>query len=192
MHNLKETASSSLSLPPNSYIYSIIPISSGSFAAISSDDSLRIFDALDGNLSPASIFANNTHQDGVTCLKSYSSSSQQLRLLVTAGYDGRVKLWDIRSRSPLLELSTNDTGMFLFLILFLFLCLIPSFTLQLQKMHLFHLSLVIPILTVSLLALSLCRIRQLLRFGKASIHLQSICCTPSRFRSRPKSAYSHQ
>ena len=45
MHTLKETGSSSLGLPEDSYIYSIVPSSRTEFAAISSDDSLRIEDA---------------------------------------------------------------------------------------------------------------------------------------------------
>ncbi|KAL4950869.1 WD domain protein [Aspergillus filifer] len=91
MHTLRQTASTSLSLPEDNYIYSIVPTSRTEFAAISSDDSLRIFDA--NNLSHASLVANNTH-DGVTSLRTYDASSQ---LVITGGRDGKVKLWDLRN-----------------------------------------------------------------------------------------------
>ncbi|KAI9932071.1 hypothetical protein ASPWEDRAFT_154529 [Aspergillus wentii DTO 134E9] len=100
MHTLKATASSSLSLSPGNYIYSITASSSpGSFAAISSDDSLRVFDA--ANLDHVSLVAPNTHSDGVTSLKAYDQ-----HYLTTGGRDGKVKVWDLRSGkgSPVVEM----------------------------------------------------------------------------------------
>ncbi|RDW90070.1 WD repeat protein [Aspergillus mulundensis] len=91
MHLLKQTGHSSLGLPEDSYIYSIVPSSRTEFAAISSDDSLRIFDA--NRLSHTSLLANNAH-DGVTSLQTYDASNQ---LVVTGGRDGKVKLWDLRN-----------------------------------------------------------------------------------------------
>ncbi|KAL4818513.1 WD40-repeat-containing domain protein [Aspergillus spinulosporus] len=91
MHMLKQINSSSLGLPEDSYIYSIVPSSRTGFAAISSDDSLRIFDA--NKPSHTSLVANNAH-DGVTSLRTYDASNQ---LVVTAGRDGKVKLWDLRN-----------------------------------------------------------------------------------------------
>ncbi|OJI96985.1 hypothetical protein ASPVEDRAFT_78730 [Aspergillus versicolor CBS 583.65] len=91
MHTLKETGSSSLALPEDSYIYSIVPSSRTEFAAISSDDSLRIFDA--NKLNHASLVATNTHDDGVTSLRTYDANNQ---LVITGGRDGKVKLWDLR------------------------------------------------------------------------------------------------
>lgn len=91
MHTLKQISSSSLGLPEDSYIYSIVPSSRTGFAAISSDDSLRIFDA--NKLSHASLVATNVH-DGVTSLRTYDASNQ---LVVTGGRDGKVKLWDLRN-----------------------------------------------------------------------------------------------
>ncbi|RJE18693.1 WD repeat protein [Aspergillus sclerotialis] len=93
MHNLKPTAASSLSLPPDSYIYSIDASSSGSFAAISSDDSLRVFDA--GSLDLISLVSAKTHDGGVTSLRTYSAGDHPL--LTTVGRDGLAKLWDLRT-----------------------------------------------------------------------------------------------
>lgn len=90
MHTLKATASSSLSLAQGSYIYSLEASSPGSFAAISSDDSLRTFDAT--SLNHVSLVATDIHR-GVTSLKSYDGNQQ---LLATGGRDGKVKLWDLR------------------------------------------------------------------------------------------------
>ncbi|EEA26363.1 hypothetical protein TMatcc_005370 [Talaromyces marneffei ATCC 18224] len=103
MHTLKATAaSSSLSLPPGTYIYAIAataPFSSGTqqqqFAAISSDDSLRLFDG--HSLQPTAIVAAKAH-DGVTVLKEYYGDNGAAgALLATAGRDGAVRLWDARA-----------------------------------------------------------------------------------------------
>lgn len=112
MHTLKATASSSLSLPAGSYIYSICPAAPGSFATISSDDSLRLFDAT--SLKLLNVTAAKTHK-GVTCLKEYGGATgvgQQL--LATAGRDGKVRLWDVRSGrgsgGPALEMETGKSS----------------------------------------------------------------------------------
>ncbi|KAL3468193.1 WD40-repeat-containing domain protein [Aspergillus heterothallicus] len=91
MHMLKEVVASSLSLSEGNYIYSIVPSSRTEFAAISSDDSLRIFDA--NKISHASLVANNVH-DGVTSLSTYDAGKQ---LVITGGRDGKLKLWDLRN-----------------------------------------------------------------------------------------------
>lgn len=107
MHTLKATASSSLSLPAENYIYSITAASPGSsFAAISSDDSLRVFDSAD--IRRASVVAAKCHSNGVTALKSYQ---QQQQVLVTGGRDGKVKVWDLRkgNEEVAVELATGQS-----------------------------------------------------------------------------------
>jgi WD40 repeat protein len=108
MHTLKATASSSLNLGPGNYIYSITPASPGSLAAISSDDSLRVFDAAD--LGRVAVVAAKTHGNGgVTSLGRYGSGQDQ-QLLVTGGRNGKVKLWDLRGGkgSPVVEMETGE------------------------------------------------------------------------------------
>lgn len=110
MHTLKATASSSLSLPAENYIYSITAAAPGSsFAAISSDDSLRVFDAAD--LRHVSVVAAQSHRQGVTALKTYQQHQQQL--LTTGGRDGKVKVWDLR-RGKGEAVVEMETGWFLF------------------------------------------------------------------------------
>ncbi|KAJ6191206.1 hypothetical protein N7519_001227 [Penicillium mononematosum] len=103
MHTLKAVASSTLSLPADNYIYSIVPSAPGTFAAISSDDSLRVFDAAD--LDRASVVSPATHK-GVTALRSFTLGESHL--LATGGRDGKVKVWDVRAGngSPVVEMET--------------------------------------------------------------------------------------
>ncbi|KAJ5294854.1 hypothetical protein N7508_009675 [Penicillium antarcticum] len=101
MHNLQAVASSSLSLPADSYIYGLTAAGPGTFAAISSDDSLRVFDAAD--LNRGAVVSSHTH-DGVTSLRSYVGESQ---LLVTGGRDGKVRIWDVRAGGPVVEMETT-------------------------------------------------------------------------------------
>ncbi|RHZ45022.1 WD repeat protein [Aspergillus thermomutatus] len=106
MHTLKATASSSLSLGPGNYIYSITPMSPGSLAAISSDDSLRVCDG--AGLDRVAVVAAQTHGNGgVTSLRRYGAGQHQ-QLLVTGGRDGKVKLWDLRGGkgSAVVEIET--------------------------------------------------------------------------------------
>lgn len=104
MYTLSETAASSLALPADNYIYSIAASAPGAFAAISSDDSLRVFDA--ANLDRGvSVIAGKTHDGGVTSLRSYATNESQL--LVTGGREGKVKVWDVRSGSMAAEFQTS-------------------------------------------------------------------------------------
>ncbi|KAI2791167.1 hypothetical protein POX_c04023 [Penicillium oxalicum] len=102
MYTLQATAASSLSLPPESYIYSIARSVPGSFAAISSDDSLRVFDA--AHLDHVTVVAAKTHDAGVTSLRSYAAGESQL--LATGGREGKVKLWDVRAKQAVVEMET--------------------------------------------------------------------------------------
>jgi WD40 repeat protein len=106
MHTLKATAASSLSLPAENYIYTIARSAPGSFAAISSDDSLRVFDA--ATLDRVSVISNKTHDAGVTSLRSYAAGESQL--LATGGREGKVKLWDVRAGNAVVEVETGESG----------------------------------------------------------------------------------
>ncbi|KAI5785896.1 WD domain protein [Geopyxis carbonaria] len=114
---ISSTATTNLSTPDGSYIYSVVRASSSALAAIASDDSLRIFDPR--RLSVHSTILN-THNLGVTSLTTVSEY-----VLATAGRDGLVKIWDTRlseneptvvlsntgSTHPILSLAINpDTG----------------------------------------------------------------------------------
>ena len=91
-------AVSGLSLPPDSYVYSIVPCSKAqNVAAIASDDSLRIVDA---SRLQCLIIYGNTHA-GVTCLQPLAD---QPNILLTAGRDAAIRGWDIRSGERVVEL----------------------------------------------------------------------------------------
>jgi WD repeat-containing protein 89 len=107
MHVLHETAVSSLSLPSGTYIYAITAAPSSQFVAISSDDSLRLFDGQ--SLQPLAITSAKTH-DGVTALKEFRGSTAPF-LLATAGRDGAVRLWDVRSGQHVKPAVEMRTGM---------------------------------------------------------------------------------
>lgn len=99
--------SSSLFLPPDSYIYRLQPVNAGPLvAAISSDDSLRLFDPeLLAKPSTAVVGVRNALKDihkGVTCLETFGP--QQEHCVLTAGRDGAVRGWDLRSKKKILEL----------------------------------------------------------------------------------------
>ena len=106
MRTLSAVASSSLSLPSGNYIYSIAASAPGIFSAISSDDSLRVFDA--GNLDHVSLITGKAHHDGVTSLRTYSGGNQPS--LVTGGRDGKLRLWDSReaNSSAVVEMQTGE------------------------------------------------------------------------------------
>ena len=97
MNKANHVADSSLFLPPDSYIYRILPCD-GQIAAISSDDSLRIVDARTLQEVSNGIF-EKVH-DGVTCLDTYPRDHSRL---ATAGRDGTVKVWDLRTKTSALE-----------------------------------------------------------------------------------------
>jgi WD40 repeat protein len=89
---LKALASSSLSLPSGSYIYSIVPLcKSDSLAVISSDDSLRVFNRESLQLDSGGVLSNI--HEGVTCVKHFGGDAGPV---ITAGRDGFVRTWDLR------------------------------------------------------------------------------------------------
>lgn len=88
---------SDLSLPLGSFIYSVLPIGDP-LAAISSDDSLRIFD----RASLALVQTIEKTHGGVTCLEYLSATANTLCL--TAGRDAAVRCWDPRLGNKTLQL----------------------------------------------------------------------------------------
>lgn len=94
---------SSLSLPANSYIYKILHTNqNAALAAISSDDSLRIFDPEKLQLEAGGIF-DKTHE-GVTCLETFDADPH---CVLTAGRDAAGRCWDLRSGMKTFEV--NDS-----------------------------------------------------------------------------------
>ena len=84
-------SSSTLSLPADTYIYDVISVSGDDkFATISSNDTLRLFDA--SLQLPLNRAFDRVH-DGVTCLENFEAS---VGCLVTAGRDAVVNVWDPR------------------------------------------------------------------------------------------------
>ena len=88
---------SDLSLPLGSFIYTVLPIG-GPLAAISSDDSLRIFDQASLGL----VQAIEKAHEGITCLEYLSGTANTLCL--TAGRDAAVRCWDTRLGNKTLQL----------------------------------------------------------------------------------------
>lgn len=82
MRSASLRASSSLTLPPDSYVYKVLPVNAG-LAAISSDDSLRTID-----LNTFQEISNGILADvhsSVTCLV---ATKNAFNSLLTAGRDG--------------------------------------------------------------------------------------------------------
>ena len=82
---------------PAPYIYSILPVHSA-LAAISSDDSLRLFDPQSLNAVPKAVF-RRVHE-GVTGLARFDESGHTI---ATCGRDGLIKCWDTRNGKNVLE-----------------------------------------------------------------------------------------
>lgn len=119
MKTYQATASSNLGLPADSYIYSFATTSaqedtradvyktlksSDRLAVISSDDSLRVFDPSTLKLLPDGLYPN-THK-GLTSIKRFGPNGQESNVFMTAGRDGQVCGWDLRSRSKALTFQT--------------------------------------------------------------------------------------
>lgn len=104
MKNATLIGSSSLSLPPNSYIYDIVAVGE-QLGAISSDDSLRIFDSQ--TLQTTSDGVRYNVHEGVTCLERYRGDNSTV---LTAGRDGKIRCWDIRAAEMTLELGSGTSN----------------------------------------------------------------------------------
>lgn len=87
----KQLAQSSLSTPPDTYLYTLARTGSD-YATIGSDDSLRIFSVPDLKLTRTYASAHK----GISCLISAPDGVN----LFTAGRDGVIRLWDPRNPSP--------------------------------------------------------------------------------------------
>ncbi|KAL2351463.1 WD domain-containing protein [Cryomyces antarcticus] len=83
-----QTASTTLALPAGSYIYTLLPTPAG-IAALSSDDSVRLFSA--DTLAVTHVLPNTNKS--VTSLKPVSAGGE---VVATAGRDGVVRCWDSR------------------------------------------------------------------------------------------------
>jgi WD40 repeat protein len=99
-NSLHQLHSSSLGLPPASYVYSLAPCGDDVLSVISSDNSLRYFDRQTLQLLPDGVFSSihlrGGDDSGVTCLCPVNSGNQNL--LATCGRDGIARLWDLRER----------------------------------------------------------------------------------------------
>jgi WD40 repeat protein len=119
MKSYQSTASSDLGLPKDVYIYSFATTApqddtrtdfyraltpSDRLAVISSDDSLRLFDPSTLKLLPSGLFPNVNI--GLTSVKRFATNGQESNMLMTAGRDGRVRGWDLRTQSKVLEFKT--------------------------------------------------------------------------------------
>ena len=97
MEQLENVASSLPFSRDDTYVYSIVR-TDRALAAISSDDTLRLFDRHD--LSAVSADEPSKAHDGVTCLQKFDVPGN---VLATAGRDGLVRCWDQRSAQLVLE-----------------------------------------------------------------------------------------
>ena len=116
MKTYRQTACSSLLIPEDSYIYSIATTAaqddiqyntfqstsqSDRLVAISSDDSLLVLDPETLSTVP------NGHipsaNKSITCLGRFAAAGQQCNVFLTAGRDGTVRGWDIRSSKAVLK-----------------------------------------------------------------------------------------
>lgn len=97
MRTAKLVAESDLSLPKDSYIYSLRQTNSF-LTALSSDDSIRTFDPKTLQLLPGGVIGSA--HSSVTCLEPYSEDGN---VLATAGRDGLVKCWDRRTKKAVME-----------------------------------------------------------------------------------------
>ncbi|KAI5300556.1 hypothetical protein KEM56_002358, partial [Ascosphaera pollenicola] len=98
--SLTQVVQSNLSTAEGTYILSLCPSGPDALAAVSSDNSLRVFDKRTLRLHPGAVYENihpaRSAKDefGPTDLCEYADGASGL--LVTSGRDGLVKVWDRR------------------------------------------------------------------------------------------------
>jgi len=92
MYALDNISSFHITDPVDTYVYDIVPISSG-LVAISSDDNLRLLNPL--NLNGPPIYSIRRVNTDVTCLRAIGD--ENAAVVCTAGRDGRVCAMDPRS-----------------------------------------------------------------------------------------------
>ncbi|KAG9236825.1 WD repeat-containing protein-like protein 89 [Amylocarpus encephaloides] len=120
MYLLNETCSFKVSDPPGTYIYDLLPTSTG-LATISSDDTLRLLDPL----TLTQIKEVKEQGRDYTCLKAVQAIQNvgQINVVAIAGRDGGVSLVDVRTwmkvgsvqtegKAPILSLACtgSETG----------------------------------------------------------------------------------
>lgn len=92
MYLLNSISSFSIPSPAGTYIYDIVPLSTGSeLAAISSDDCLRILDSVTLKVKSEVKAAGKE----VTCLRAFGGEASGV--VAVAGRDGKIGLWDSRA-----------------------------------------------------------------------------------------------
>ncbi|KAB8338835.1 hypothetical protein FH972_021779 [Carpinus fangiana] len=102
----QKIASSPLGVSSDAYIYSAIPIEPPhKFLAISSDDSLSIFEVDSQTIKPISIKSN--HHKGLTCIQTFTTPSGS-QAYVTAGRDGHIRAFSWPNHSQLWDLTTPN------------------------------------------------------------------------------------
>jgi WD40 repeat protein len=108
MYTLSTTSSYHVSSPADTYIYDLAIVSSG-LAAISSDNSLRLFDPTNLDAGPVKE-VKNVNAD-VTCMKVFGGEAGAPGgrgvVVCTAGRDGKVGLWDPRSGTRIGEITSG-------------------------------------------------------------------------------------
>lgn len=119
MRQLQQSGCSSRPIGKDVYVYSIISTAaradltfdtcqnlsrSDSIVAITSDDALSILDPETLALAPNGQIKNIS--TSITCVKPYAAIGQQANVVLTAGRDGQVNGWDLRSCQKVLTMST--------------------------------------------------------------------------------------
>jgi WD40 repeat protein len=107
MYHLNCISVFAINSPTDTYIYDVVPVSNGLVAAISSDDSLRVVDPLDLGKGELSLM-KDVGKD-ITCLRGIGSGTEESgTTVVTAGRDGFVKIWDLRSGAKVGEVKSGE------------------------------------------------------------------------------------